>query len=177
MDSDLAQQAIQAAINGEWKTAERLNKATLDQNPTDLDILLRTAHAATQLGKKQEAARFYGRVIKIDPHNPFALRGLAKIKKMKGASSNQHHLETLFLEEPGKTKTATLVHIAGPQVLAHLDSGEKVTLVPLFIGKRSLQEHFNNFFSSLCVYKIRSQRQNIGIVMFSCHPCQVFAHT
>ncbi len=52
------------------------------------------------------------------------------MKKMNHGNSNPHKLETMFLEEPGKTKNVQLVHIANPQVLAHLDAGEKVLLVP-----------------------------------------------
>lgn len=131
MDSDLAQQAIQAAVSGDWKTAERLNSTILEQNPNDIDALLRLAHALSQLGKTREAATFCEKVLKIDQYNQFAIRGLSRLKKMKKTKIFSHHgLQTLFVEEPGKTKTVTLVHTASPQVLASLDSGEKVLFVP-----------------------------------------------
>lgn len=128
---DLAQQAIQAAIAGNWKNAENLNRTILKNNADDIDALLRLANALFQLGKKKDAANLYIQVLKVDKFNVFASRGLERLKKAKLANSVTHHkLETLFLEEPGKTKTVGLVHIAGPQTLASLDSGEKVLLVP-----------------------------------------------
>lgn len=138
---DLTQQAIQAAVSGNWKTAENLNRAILQNNASDIDALLRLANALFQLGKKKDATKLYEKVLKVDKFNVFATRGLGRLKRAstKGGSASggkatngaaHHGLETLFLEEPGKTKTVGLVHIAGPQVLASLDCGEKVYLAP-----------------------------------------------
>ena len=127
---DLAQQAIQAAINGNWKTAETLNRTILQNDTSDIDALLRLANALFQLGKKKEATSLYDHVLKIDKFNVFATRGLARLKKAKPNGATHHGLETLFLEEPGKTKTVGLVYIAGPEIIAGLDCGEKVMLIP-----------------------------------------------
>lgn len=128
---DLAQQAIQAAISGNWKTAENLNRTILQNNASDIDALLRLANALFQLGKKKDATKLYEKVLRVDKFNVFATRGLERLKKARATNGVAHHgLETLFLEEPGKTKTVGLVHTAGPQVLASLDCGEKVFLAP-----------------------------------------------
>ncbi|MBI3290555.1 hypothetical protein HYZ78_04120 [Candidatus Microgenomates bacterium] len=129
MQEDLAQQAIQAAVSGNWKTAENLNRTILDNNASDIDALLRLANALFQLGKKKDATNLYEQVLKVDKFNVFANRGLDRLKKAKPNGIVHHSLETLFLEEPGKTKTVGLVYIAGPQVVAGLDSGERVLLV------------------------------------------------
>lgn len=126
---DLAQQAIQAAISGNWKTAENLNRTILQNDSNDIDALLRLANALFQLGKKKDATILYEKVLKVDKYNIFANRGLARLKKAK-ASNGTHGLETLFLEEPGKTKTVGLVFIAGQEIIAGLNSGERVMLVP-----------------------------------------------
>lgn len=131
MELSLAQQAIQQAITGNWQEAERLNQLILKESPKDLEAMLRLANALSQLQKKKEATKTYEDVLKIDKYNVFALRGLTKIKKMKKKLSNNNHgLETLFLEEPGKTKTINLVHVTNQQILANLDSGQIVLLVP-----------------------------------------------
>lgn len=130
MQDDLAQQAIQAALAGNWRIAERLNRAILNQNPTDLDALLRLANATSKLGKKKEAESLYKQALRLDPYNIFATRGLSRLKKMKKGEVSEHGLETRFVEEPGKTKNVSLVYTAPQHVLANLDSGERVLLVP-----------------------------------------------
>lgn len=134
---DLAHQAIQAAIKGEWKIAENFNKRILATNSKDIEALLRLANAYCQLGKEKEAATIYRKILKLEPHNIFALRTLDKIKKYTGQAKNgksinlmQHPLNNSFLEEPGKTKTVLLVYPAQTNVIATLDTGEPVTLVP-----------------------------------------------
>lgn len=128
---DLAQQAIQAAVTGNWKNAENLNRAILQNNALDIDALLRLANALFQLGKNKHATKLYEQVLKVDKFNVFATRGLERLKRAKATNGAAHHgLQTLFLEEPGKTKTVGLVHIAGPQVLASLACGEKVFIIP-----------------------------------------------
>ncbi|MBI4057806.1 hypothetical protein HY405_00605 [Candidatus Microgenomates bacterium] len=133
MDPDLAQQAIRAAVEGNWQTAERLNRTILRGSPDDIDALLRLAHALAQLGKAKEAVTHYEKVLRFDRFNIFATRGLSKLRKIKKdgkISPDLHDLETMFLEEPGKTKTASLVHIASAEILAQLDCGQRVLLVP-----------------------------------------------
>lgn len=131
--SNLAQQAIKAAIDGDWKQAINLNQRLLLGNPDDLDAHLRLAHALSQLGRIKEAQTSYERILKLDPHNLFASRGLTRLKKLKRVKAPQeepHQLTSSFLEEPGKTKVVTLVHTASPTVLAQLDSGQPLILVP-----------------------------------------------
>lgn len=131
MTDDLAHQAIQAAIAGEWKSAQILNQRILQTSPQDIETLLRLANATSQLGKAKEALSIYEKILKLDPHNLFATRGFEKIKKAKRATLNGHHaLTSSFLEEPGKTKTVNLVHTAATRVVAGLDTGEPVRLIP-----------------------------------------------
>lgn len=133
---DLAHQAIQAAIQGDWLTAERLNRRIIQENPNDLEGMLRLANAVSQLGNIKEAIGIYEKILKIDPHNVFANRGILRIKTLKTRNSvvptfNLHHtLSNSFLEEPGKTKTTILVHPAYTEILAGLDTGERLLLLP-----------------------------------------------
>lgn len=130
MDGDLAHQAIQAAIKGEWKTAETLNRRILNTSPEDIEALLRLANASRQLGKIKEATTLYEKILKVEPHNLFASRAMERIKKVKrGINLAQHALTNSFLEEPGKTKTVLLVYVAPTRILASLDTGEPVDLV------------------------------------------------
>ena len=129
---DLAHQAIQAAISGEWKQAQRLNRLILKTSPDDIESILRLANALSQLGKVKESRHWYEQALKIDHHNIFAQKGILRVKKLKGVqmTNGQHTLSNAFLEEPGKTKTTTLTHPSFAEVLARVDSGEQVQLTP-----------------------------------------------
>ncbi len=130
MDGDLAQQAIQSAIKGEWKIAESLNRRTLEVKPKDVDALLRLANAQTQLGKIKDALRTYDKILKLEPQNLFAIRAVNRLKNLKKSSIlGQHELSNSFLEEPGKTKTVVLVYPAESKTIAALDTGEPVLIV------------------------------------------------
>lgn len=130
MDGDLAHQAIAAAIRGEWRVAQNLNKRILDTNSDDLEAMLRLANAACQLGKIREATSTYEKILKIEPQNLFANRAMERLKKAKkGINLVPHALNNSFLEEPGKTKTVTLIYTAPAKIIASLDTGEPVTIV------------------------------------------------
>lgn len=130
MDGDLAHQAIAAAIRGEWKIAQNLNRRILDTDSDDLEAMLRLANAACQLGKVKEATATYGKILKIEPQNLFANRAMERIKTAKkGINLVPHALSTSFLEEPGKTRTVTLIYTAPTKIIASLDTGEPVTIV------------------------------------------------
>lgn len=130
MDGDLAHQAIAAAIRGEWKVAQNLNKRILDTDSGDLEAMLRLANAACQLGKIKEATATYEKILKIEPQNLFANRAMGRIKTAKkGINLVPHALSTSFLEEPGKTRTATLIYTAPAKIIASLDTGEPVSIV------------------------------------------------
>lgn len=130
---NLAQQAITAAINGNWKTAVTANQRILAENPQNLEAMTRLANALAQLGKTKEAIGSYQKILSLEPHNVFANKGLAKLKKITSSTKgngSMHELRSTFLEEPGKTKTITLVHTATPATLAQLDAGQPLTLSP-----------------------------------------------
>lgn len=131
MQDDLPQQAIQAALRGEWKIAQNLNQRILEANPQDPEAMLRLANAVTQLGKIPEAIKIYQKILKLDPYNIFAQKNLERLKKIKKGNRQKlqlHALQSTFLEEPGKTRTVALTYTAGPQTLASLDTGEPVSL-------------------------------------------------
>lgn len=128
----LAQKAIKAALQGRWKEAESLNSQILKQNPRDIDTLNRLARALAELGKKTQARQTYKKVLRLDAYNTIAQRALERLKKTraKGKGEKSHPVESSFLEEPGKTKTVTLIHLGSGEVVGSLDTGEPVSLVP-----------------------------------------------
>lgn len=128
---DLTQQAIQAAIQEKWKKAIEINKNILKNNPQDTKTLNRLAHAYFKTGELRKAKRLYQQVLKIDRANLIAQRNLEKFKNAK-APKRKRITATYpsFLEEPGKTKTLSLVKLASRDKLAQLDIGEALRLNP-----------------------------------------------
>jgi len=133
---DLTQKAIQAAIKERWKKAVEINKNILKNNPQDTKALNRLAHACFKTGDLKEAKSTYQQVLKIDRANLIAQRNLEKFKNTKTLKKKRKSATyPSFLEEPGKTKTLSLVKLASRDQLAQLDIGEALRLNP---KKRSL---------------------------------------
>lgn len=138
MDS-LAQQAIEEALRGNWKKAVTLNREILKAEAKNKEALNRLARAYCQLGKFQKAITNYKKVLKIDPYNTIAQKALARLKEVQvkpnlSKSKQQSTPPTLythsFLEEPGKTKTVSLIHLGGKDVISSLGTGQPVNLIP-----------------------------------------------
>ncbi|MEK7521924.1 MAG: tetratricopeptide repeat protein [Patescibacteria group bacterium] len=135
----LAQQAVQAALNGQWKQAKSLNEEILRLAQDDKDALCRLARAYSELGKAKKALATYKKVLTLDPYNTIAQKAVERLNKLvkSGATNSNHtnghsliHSASAFLEEPGKTKTATLIHLGAQDVLTTIDTGDHVRLVP-----------------------------------------------
>jgi tetratricopeptide (TPR) repeat protein len=130
MDLDLAQQAVSYAISGNWEKALQINKLILKENPKDVDSLSRLARAYAELGDFNKARRHAKKVLSIDPFNKIASKSLDKWKDLKQGETIKSgpSFAQAFLEEPGKTKLISLMHICNPDVLAKLDSGDEVKI-------------------------------------------------
>lgn len=132
MDLDLAQKAINAALEGDWKTALALNKEILLENPSDIDALNRLARACAELGKIKTARSCAQKVLKVDPFNSIANKALKKWEGLREGTktSSGTTLSESFIEEPGKTKVVPLLHLGDPKILAKLDAADEVKLTP-----------------------------------------------
>lgn len=129
--NDLAQQAITCALNLEWNTAKDLNLQILKENGNDLGALNRLAKAYSELGDIKKAIQTAKKVLEIDQYNKIALRSLEKWQHLgkTNAKASSPFSATEFIEEPGKTKLVTLLHLGDQKVIANLDAGDEVKLV------------------------------------------------
>lgn len=129
-----AQKAISAALKGNWKEAETLNKEILKNSPKDIDALNRLARAYIELGKINKAKQTSKKVLEIDAFNSIATKSLEKWKTLKkkelDTKGNGVTKAELFLEEPGKTKIIDLVCLGDEKVITKLDSGDEIVLKP-----------------------------------------------
>lgn len=141
--ASLHHQAIEAALNSKWDDALRLNKVIIKDDPQNIDALNRLARANFEIGKLNNAQKYYSLALKFDPYNPIAIKNLKIIKAFKknGVTSpkannlsngyNGHAsqiLSSLFLQEPGKTKIVSLMKVAEPQKISRTYCGMEVDM-------------------------------------------------
>ncbi len=127
---ELAQEAISQALKGNWQKALEINQEILSKDSENIDALNRLARCLAELGRIKEAKATALKVLKIDPFNSIATKSLEKWKKLKKGEiyNSKPTKPDVFLEEPGKTKVVTLIHVGNPKILAKLDSGDEVKL-------------------------------------------------
>lgn len=127
-------QAIQTALMGDWNTAIMLNQELLKENPDDIETLNRLAFALAIIGKVKEAKKIYQKVLEFDGQNLIALKNLKRLESNKQNCLNVQapiligQINSMFLEESGKTKIIELINIADPKVILRLTAGELLTL-------------------------------------------------
>lgn len=128
----LKNQAIQTALTGEWDTAITLNRELLKENPSDIEALNRLAFAYIVTGKVKDAKNTYQKVLQLDYQNPIALKNLKRLEENgKKGLLNQPlygHMESMFIEESGKTKIVELVNVATAKIIINLITGELLNL-------------------------------------------------
>ena len=132
---DLSQQAINAALSYNWENAISINEKIIEENENDIDALNRLAYAYIQIGKIEKAKKNYRKVLSLDQYNFIAQKNLNRINSMPKGSKvfpqsckNINLSPSLFIEEPGKTKTVSLTHIAPASIISKLHIGETVML-------------------------------------------------
>lgn len=123
-------QAIEAAQNGEWIEAIKLNEELLKESADDIETLNRLAFAYSISGNTKKALKIYQKVIAIDKFNQIALKNLKRLQNQTEKSTivPYHLTSNFFLEEAGKTKIVTLVNIAPTKILQSLQPGQLITL-------------------------------------------------
>lgn len=127
-----AELAIQAALDGRWADAARLNQTIVAAFPTDVDALNRFGKAMTELGKYDDARSAYMKALELDALNSIARKNLTRLETMGKTSRKtkvavQKMSPHLFIEETGKTTTTTLVRPV-MKVAVALTAGDQVAL-------------------------------------------------
>lgn len=133
MYDNLARRAISAALANDWAEARQVNLDILDENPEDKDALNRLARAYMQLGDYKNAVNCADKVLALDPLNNIASRCAAKCNVLAGKGvlkNGSVSIDNTFLEIPGKTKIVSLINLCDFGILARLDAGSEVVMIP-----------------------------------------------
>lgn len=132
----LETQAVDAAVNFDWKQAIDLNKRIIDKDKNNLAAYLRLGFAYLQIQKFDNAKKYYRKALKIQSNNTVAKENIERIKVLESRTGKKTkkvavHLDpNLFLEVPGKTKSVVLVNLGQKHILAQLSIGQEVYLKP-----------------------------------------------
>src|SRR3989344_7910712 len=185
-------EAINAALESNWEKALELNKLLLEKYPNDIGAMNRLAKALSETGALVEAKKIYKKILELDPYNQIAEKNLNRISSLKrGHVVTNKSVNSLkgdfFLEEPGKTIVLPLEDTAMPQILADLQIGDSVDLVPhknevtvnsgngKRIGKvrselaKSLAQHIragSNFESFIKSISLASKKEKSQVLVF-----------
>lgn len=133
----ITQQAISAALSGNWQEAVDLNEQLLDKDHKNIDAHNRLGRAYFELGNLTKSKKSFENALVIDPYNQIAAKFITRIEifRKKGNKSGKLGAQStsincdLFIEEPGKTKLVGLLKVAEPQKLSLLSPGMTVNLV------------------------------------------------
>ncbi len=131
IDPPLLDQAIDEALAGHWKEAIQINLAILKGKKSDIDTLNRLAYAYLQYGDVTSAKRIFRKVLKLDQYNGIAIKNSKLLEQVKHKSIKKSFPPASpndFLEDPGKTKIVSCVHLAPTQILMSLSPGQQVLL-------------------------------------------------
>jgi len=131
----LVEDALQAALDGNWEMAIALNQLLIERNPNDAEAYNRVGRAKLALGKVNGARQAYTQALKADPANLIARRNLQRLdqlkdRKLEGTALGAHPMPRtkVFIEEVGKTWVDELVNVEAIQMLAEVFPGEALVL-------------------------------------------------
>lgn len=122
---NLANTAIQKALDNQWQEAIELNLQILSEDNVNIGALNRLAQAYIQIGDHCQAQQTLKIILQLDKYNPIALRNLEKVKCISENPDSINHPTPKpfsFIEEPGKTKVVSLTRLGERTVLASLQS-------------------------------------------------------
>jgi tetratricopeptide (TPR) repeat protein len=133
----LVEQAIAAATNAEWQEAADINRRILEVGP-DSEAENRLAKALWEMGELAEAREHYQAALALDPTNRIAERNIDRLRMLQAeagektvpAQAGSKAPVSIFVEETGKTGFAHLYELARPKLLAQVNPGDLVELVP-----------------------------------------------
>ena len=133
---NLAEQARQKAVDGDWEEAATINQEILKHAPQDSSAANRLGKALDQLGRIEEAIEAYSSAYEMDPGNIIAQRNMERLEQLRdrepppavktdGAKAIR---ASVFIEETGKTYVTELVRPAIGDALARLAPASQVDL-------------------------------------------------
>jgi len=92
--------AYRAYQGGDYRRAERLYRTVLSRHPEQRDALLGMAAVAARHGQTEQAQRYYGRLLQINPRDGAAHAALSGLQGAAGRDLSESKLKLLLDETP-----------------------------------------------------------------------------
>ena len=132
--TQLVEEALNAALSGDWQTALGLNEEVVERFGPDEETQNRTGKALTELGRLDEAVAQYRATLEMNPLNGIAIKQVNRIEELMQQKADLPKAQAavdvnLFVEEMGKTAQAHVV-MESKFDTAILAPGDSVDLVP-----------------------------------------------
>lgn len=124
----LQNRAIKAAQEERWADAQATNQEILEIDSENLSAMNRLGFTYLQQGELAKAKALYEAVLQRDRTNAVANKYLNVIAKDQPLALPKALKHSDFIDEPGKTRSVTLVRTAGPAVLETLSVGSDCQL-------------------------------------------------
>ena len=134
IDASKLDDAIQAALQQDWKKSILLNSEIIKTDKKNVDALNRLGFAYLKSGQIKKAKETFEKVLALDHYNQIATKNIQKLQSLKKSgllTANSTDISPLlFLEEPGKTKVVDCINAAPMNTLTSLTCGQEVYLKP-----------------------------------------------
>lgn len=131
----LIQEALDAALAGNWEEAVKINDEILGRFPREAEAMNRKGRALIELGQLSPAREAYSDALKADPANMIARRNLQRLETLHNRADEARVVaETsipranVFIEEIGKTWVDELANPADNGLLAEIAPGSMLQL-------------------------------------------------
>jgi tetratricopeptide (TPR) repeat protein len=139
-----SEQAITLAMQGKWQEAIEVNRMLVSLFPDDDEAYNRLGKALVELEQYRDGYEAYLKASQLNPANTIAqknvkrLAHLAEQQPSHATNGNQpptanppaRTMPTTFIEETGKSGTASLTRLASADVLDRIIPGDSIMLRP-----------------------------------------------
>ena len=127
-------EAINLALQGQWREAIDVNKSIIEMFPNDIEALNRLGRAYMELAQYADAEAAYRRTLEIDSYNAIAKKNIQRLALLKKTRATKQQTAAprlepqVFIEEIGKAGVVRLHDLARADVLARVVAGDAVNL-------------------------------------------------
>ncbi len=138
------EQAIALAMQGKWQEAVEVNRQLVALFPDDAEAYNRLGKAFVELEQYRDGYEAYLKASELNPANTIAQKNVKRLAHLAAQqprpASNGNHAPTAtppsrtsvstFIEETGKSGTASLTRLANAEVLDRMIPGDAIILKP-----------------------------------------------
>jgi hypothetical protein len=129
----MTKEAIDLAMQGQWREAISVNKAIIENVPVDVDAYNRLGKAHMELGEYDLAKEAYNNALELDSDNAISKKNLSRLAQLEGVPSKTREERPkaaphIFIGDVGKAGVFNLHEVASGPVLAKMSAGDQVFL-------------------------------------------------